>query len=140
MDNQTLYIRVINKDGSLIKVNESEYLECASLVYESQLSSYDLLTKTDSKIMEDKVGALQLKTGLDSEDFTIAQLQPNVLPHCAIIQNIQSIKISNQHGTKPLLDILGKDIPSEDKALLFARNMQMKDSDGYVADIIIFND
>lgn len=140
MANQSLYIRVINKDGSLIKVNETEYLECSSLQYKSQLSSYDLLTNTDSKIMEDKVGALQLKKGLDSEDFTIAELQPNVLPHCAIIQNMQSIKISNQNSTKFLLDVLGKDIRSEDKALLFARNMQMKDSDGYVADIIIFND
>lgn len=140
MANQSLHIRVINKDGSLIKVQESEYLECSSLQYESQLSSYDLLTNTDSKKLEEQIGALQLKKGLEEKDFSIAELKPNVFPQCAIIQSVHSIKITTEQGTKSLLDVLGKNIPSEDKALLFARTMQVGGSDGYVADIIIFND
>ena len=140
MANQSLHIRVINKDGSLMKLQESEILECSSLLYQSQLSSYDLLTNADSKKLGEQVGSLQLKKGLEETDFTIAELKPNVFPQCAIIQSVQSIKITTNQGPKSLLDILGKNIPSEDKALLFARTMQVNGSDGYVADIIIFND
>lgn len=140
MAKQSLHIRVINKDGSLIKVQESEYLECSSLLYESQLSSYELLMNADSKNMKEQVGSLQLKKGLDEKDFTIAELKPNVFPQCAIIQSVQSIKLATEQGARSLLDVLGKNIPSEDKAFLFARTMQVGGSDGYVADIIIFND
>lgn len=123
-----------------MKMQESEYLECSSMLYESQLSSYDLLMNADSKKLEEQIGALQLKKGLDQKEFSIAELKPNVFPQCAVIQSVESIKITTNQGPKSLLDILGKNIPSEDKAFLFARAMQVNGSDGYVADIIIFND
>ena len=112
-----------------MKLQESEILECSSLLYQSQLSSYDLLTNADSKKLGEQVGSLQLKKGLEETDFTIAELKPNMFPQCAIIQSVQSIKITTNQGPKSLLDILGKNIPSEDKALLFARTMQVNGSD-----------
>jgi hypothetical protein len=138
VDNQSLHIRVINKDGSLLTVKNGEYVECSSLLYESELSSFELLNTPDNKALEQQHGSLQLKKGLDDAEFKIAEVKPNMIPYCAVIHNAHTIQLADSRGTKSLQDILGTSLLSEDKALLFARKGQLDGKEGYLADIIIF--
>ena len=136
--NQTLHIRIIKKDGTPLLIENAEYHECDSILYESELSTYELLNDVQVANQSEVFGSFQLKKDLEQSDFTIVEIKPNSIPQCVVVKNVPSIKICGTQKTIALKEAIDSELSSQEKGLLFARNTKIGDRDQYVVDILMF--
>lgn len=109
---------------------------CDTIYFQSDLSSKALLAEQEKHINMEMSGTLQLKKGLDDLDFMTVQVKANAIPQYAVINDINTIKVTNDM-TEQLLNTLLK-TPLSSKALLYGRMTMLEGNQHYVVDIISF--
>ena len=124
--------------GSLVPIEGKVETICDTIYFESELSSIELLANQEQHTNVEMPGALQLKKGLDEKDFMTVQIRASIIPQCALVNDINSIKIVNNLGEFHLNTLIKSNLSS--KALLFARMANIDGEQKYVADIISYDE
>jgi len=138
VDDNCIYLRVIDTYGNLVLIQGKEELICDTIYFQSELSSRALLAEQAQSINMEKPGTLQLKKELEELDFMTVQVKANVIPQYAVINDCSTIKVTNNDTEQQLNGILTS--PLSTKALLYGRMTMLNDNQHYVVDIISFEE
>jgi hypothetical protein len=138
VDENLIYLRVIDQNGALVLIKDKDVFICDTIYFQSELSSFELLANQDYNVTNEMIGALQFKNELTETDFTTVQVKANTISQCALINDFNTIKVETDHGDFQLNEILKTRISS--KALLFGRMTILKGVQKYVADIISYDE
>lgn len=138
MDDNRIYLRVIDTFGNLVLIQEKEAFLCDAIYFQSELSSRELLAIQEQHVNMEMSGTLQLKKGLDERDFMTVQVKANGIPQYAVINDFNTIKVMNNSTDYQLNDILKNALST--KALLYGRMTMLDGKQQYIADIISYDE
>ena len=122
MDNQSLYIHVHLHDGTTVQLSGKDTFTCSKLLYQSELSSNEILEDSVTKEMAHDGTSYSLKSGLHADDFRLVELVPNENPQLAIIRELSTVKCI-QAGEEASIIQYSEMLKGKDKTscLLFGR-------------------
>jgi hypothetical protein len=138
VDDNRIYLRVIDTFGNLVLIQEKEAFLCDAIYFQSELSSRELLAIQEQHVNMEMSGTLQLKKGLDERDFMTVQVKGNGIPQYAVINDFNTIKVMNNSTDYQLNDILKNALST--KALLYGRMTMLDGKQQYIADIISYDE
>jgi hypothetical protein len=138
VDDNRIYLRVIDTFGNLVLIQEKEAFLCDAIYFQSELSSRELLAIQEQHVNMEMSGTLQLKKGLDERDFMTVQVKANGIPQYAVINDFNTIKVMNNSTDYQLNDILKNALST--KALLYGRMTMLDGKQQYIADIISYDE
>jgi len=138
VDDNRIYLRVIDTFGNLVLIQEKEAFLCDTIYFQSELSSRELIATEEQHFNMEMSGTLQLKKGLDERDFMTVQVKANDIPQYALINDCNTITVVNNSTDYQLNDILKNTLSS--KALLYGRMTMLDGKQQYIADILLYDE
>jgi hypothetical protein len=138
VDDNHIYLRVIDTCGNLVLIQEKDAIHCDAIYFQSELSSRELLSIQEQHINKEMSGTLQLKKGLEEHDFMTVQVKPNGISQYALINDFNTITLVNNTTEYQLNDIIKNQLSS--RAILYGRMTMVDGKQQYTVDIISYDE